>query len=173
MRSGLREMTAMAALALALTAAAPLAAQERKEDERDIITTDLGDRDRLAASAEAIKTLPIFWAKFDNPAPGTDGYFLKVALHYGRNGLEHFWATPLRRDGDKVTVRLANDPIYVKGVKNGQVMTVKLASVSDWTYSKDGKAYGHFTPRMLARKGTPEQRAEIEALLAPTPLEPT
>jgi hypothetical protein len=51
-------------------------------------------------------------------------------------------------------------------------ITVETSKSSDWTYTKGGKQYGGFTIRAMLSGANPEERREIEAALAPTPLEP-
>ena len=64
-------------------------------------------------------------------------------------------------------------PAYVADLKLGSEVRVLASDVSDSSYAHDGKLYGHFTTRALVSKASPAERAEMEAALSPTPLEPT
>jgi uncharacterized protein YegJ (DUF2314 family) len=124
------------------------------------------------ATSEAVASLPVFWKVFERqPLDATD-FLVKVSLPVGDGRVEHIWADVVRRAGDQVVVRLANDPVWLKDVQNGSELTVPAAQISDWSYSKQGKAFGHFTTRALMSRAAPAERAEAQAFLAPTSLEP-
>ncbi|CAN7176277.1 DUF2314 domain-containing protein [Phenylobacterium sp. LjRoot225] len=124
-----------------------------------------------AAKSEAIKALPVFWAKFDAKEPGASHYLVKVALHAKGGGDEVVWAEPLQHAQDDVVVRLANQPVYLAEPKLGDVIHVPPEDLVDWSYLKNGKLYGHFVTRSMMNRAKPEERALMEANLAPTPLE--
>jgi uncharacterized protein YegJ (DUF2314 family) len=124
------------------------------------------------ARAEAVRTLPTFWSKFYAKAPDTSDFALKVKLATddGR-GSEYIWAEPIRQTGDVVVVRLINEPVHVKALKYGSEVRSKVSDIWDWAYMKNERLYGHFTTRVLVKEASPQERAEFEALVAPTPLE--
>ena len=136
-----------------------------------LLLSDPDDSKIIAAKADAIWTLPIFWAKWSAKPPGYSDFALKVAFKVKDHGSEHIWARPLSRAGAELVVRLANDPAYLSGLKLGSVVKVVESDVSDWAYARDGKLYGHFTTRALLGAADPAERAELERVLAPTPLE--
>ena len=123
------------------------------------------------ATSEAVKALPIFWAKFDAKEPGVSHYLIKVALHAKGGGDEIVWAEPLQHSRDDVTVRVANQPVLLAEPKLGDVIHVPPEDLGDWSYLKNGKLYGHFVTRAMMNRAKPEERALMEANLAPTPLE--
>ena len=124
------------------------------------------------ATKKAVSTLGMFWAKFDTHAAGTSDYNVKLRL-IGQDGyVEYIWAEPLRHSTEEVVARLANDPVHLAGLKFGSEVRAPVGQIADWSYEKEGKLFGHFTTRALVKWATPEQRAEYEHLLAPTPLEP-
>ena len=133
----------------------------------------LQQHDPVVASAEqkAAETLPIFWAKFDGMADGVDHYLVKVALVAGGGGREMLWAVPLKHTADGVQVRLANEPAYLAGLKLGSVIEVSPNEIVDWSYQKGGKLYGNFVTRVTMDRAAPEERAQMQAVLAPEPLE--
>lgn len=123
-----------------------------------------------AAHAEAVKTLPVFWSKFYAKAPELSEFAIKVELPTPDGGSEAIWAEPIREAKDEVVVRLLNDGERLP-LKFGAEVRAPAAKIWDWTYTKDGKAYGHFTTRVLLKQATPDQRAQAEGMFSPTPLE--
>ncbi|MFZ5718276.1 MAG: DUF2314 domain-containing protein [Pseudomonadota bacterium] len=163
-------------LAVALSgapfAACSAPADPGKETAEDLINVRPDDAAVEKAKAEARGSLGLFWSKFDGREAGVSRFSVKVGLPVKDGGVEHLWATPLSRDAEIVVVRLANDPVYIEDLEYGQEIEVAPALISDWSYEKNGKLYGHFTTRALMRTATPEQRAQVQDLLSPTPLEP-
>jgi uncharacterized protein YegJ (DUF2314 family) len=137
-----------------------------------LIMSSPGDVAVNAATAEAKRTVSVFWTEFDRQTPGISNYAIKLSITAQDGFQEFIWAEPVRHGADEVVARLMNDPVHLTDLHFGSEVRVKPELVTDWTYEKDGKQYGHFTTRALASRATPEQRAEIEGVLAPTPLEP-
>jgi uncharacterized protein YegJ (DUF2314 family) len=170
----------MVSLSAGLAGCAPTEATAVQKEEAaasaandGLLLSDPDDAKIVAAKAEAIRTLPIFWAKWAAKPPGYSDFALKVAFRVKDHGSEHIWARPLRRTGGELVVRLANDPAYFVGLKMGSEVAVDESDVSDWAYARDGKLYGHFTTRALLDRAGPAERTELERVLAPTPLEPS
>jgi uncharacterized protein YegJ (DUF2314 family) len=124
-----------------------------------------------AARAEAMRTLPVFWGKFYARPPGTSDFALKVRMSTSAGGSEYIWGEPISRTKDVVVVRLMNVPADIPNVSLGSDVRALVSDIWDWAYFKGDKAYGHFTTRVLMADASPEQRAQTEALLAPTALE--
>jgi uncharacterized protein YegJ (DUF2314 family) len=160
-----------ALLGAPLTAACSAPKAPVKETAKDLVNVDPDDAAVEKAKAEARSTLGLFWAKFDARDPSVEGYSLKVGLPVKGGGQEHLWATPLSHDAETVVVRVANDPVYIKDLAYGDEIEVEPALISDWSYRKNGKLYGHFTTRAMMPTATPAQRAQVEGMLSPTPLE--
>lgn len=136
-----------------------------------MIYTD-GGAELDKARAEAVRTLPTFWTKFYAKTPDTSDFALKVKLATDDGkGSEYIWAEPIRQTGDIVVVRLVNEPVHVKSLKYGSEVRSNVSDIWDWSYFKGERAYGHFTTRVLMKEANPQERAEFEALAAPTPLE--
>nr|WP_249778231.1 DUF2314 domain-containing protein [Phenylobacterium glaciei] len=126
-----------------------------------------------AATAESLRSLPDFWAKFDAHEPTRTNFYVKVGLPTDHGGVEHVWVEVLSHSGAMIMGRLDNDPEDVRAMKAGAEFRVDPARISDWMYAKDEKFYGAFTTRAMAPRISAAQRKEAEALLAPTPLEPS
>lgn len=138
--------------------------------DEPIITKDEDGR-IAAAVAEARRTLPVFWAKFDAQALGYDRFFVKVDVDGDNGGLERFWIRGIRVAGATVTGELLNQPIQLAGLRRGSWIEIDESRISDWQYAKDGLAYGHFTTRVLEGRANSAQRSQNKEWLAPQPLE--
>ena len=170
----------MRALALAvaalLVACAPADAQqgsrsEAQREKEELLWARPDDAAVEAAKAEARKTLPVFWTHLSAADPADSNFLIKVGLPVKDGGAEHIWGSVVKRDGDDLVVRLANEPFYLPGLHLGSEVRTSISRVSDWSYDHGGRKYGHFTTRVLMRTATPEQREQLAAILAPTPLE--
>ena len=158
-------------LVAALSAAAPSMVACAPRDE--VLWTDKEDAVINAATAEALKSLPDFWAKYDAHEPTRTNFYVKVGTPTDHGGVEHMWTAVLSHSGDVIMGRLDNDPEDVRAMKAGVEFRVDPARISDWMYAKDKKFYGAFTTRAMAPRMSAALRKEAEALLAPTPLEPS
>ena len=98
----------------------------------------------------------------------------EYAARLGYDGVELMvWADPISHSATEVVATLANDPVHLEGVRHGSRVTVTPDTVVDWAYEKNGKLYGHYTTRALLGRMPAGDRAQVEPLLSPTPLEPT
>jgi uncharacterized protein YegJ (DUF2314 family) len=135
------------------------------------ILVDAADRDLEAAIDQARAKLPNFWRLFDNDSEVRDTGVLKVGFRQD-NQAEFMWVGSLKREGNRITGRLNNTPTLIDDVAEGQTVTVDPAEIIDWSYSRDGKAWGHFTTRVLMRRLTPAEAAEFDGYFSDTPVEP-
>lgn len=169
MLAGLRAAVAFGAIAMAVTTVAACAPRETSAD----IIEAKGNAAVEAAMVEAQTTLGGFWTKFDEKPAEISDYTIKVAIKTEGGGTEYLWSEPIGHSPTEVVARLENDPVYLPDLQYGSTVRVAPAQIVDWAYEKTGKLYGHFTTRALLPGMTPPQRAQVEPLLAPTPLEPT
>jgi uncharacterized protein YegJ (DUF2314 family) len=153
-----------------MAAAVALSACDRAS-ESTYMPTPEQDPAMDAAIAEARASLPVFWAKYDAAQDKSD-FLIKAGMKDRYGGREHIWIYLDGRAGESVNGRLANKPEYLDNLQLGSPVVVPVADLSDWAYGRDGKYYGMYTTRGLLARMTPAQRAESEAILAPTPLEP-
>lgn len=130
-----------------------------------IINVHESDPEMNAAIAKARGSLPRFWALFANPAKGETNFALKVKVT-DSHGVEHFWCTDLGREGTRIFGVINNDPNVVESVKIGQRIEIKPDDISDWLFMREGKMHGNFTVRPLFKSMTPEEVAQIKAMLA-------
>lgn len=133
---------------------------------------EAGDDPAVAESIkDAVRTLDVFWDKFDTRAAGADSFVVKLAMRAPDGYVEYVWADLIRHSDSEVVARLAVDPVHLKDLAFGSEVRVSPQLISDWGYEKGGKLYGHFTTRALISHMTPEQLAMVKDQLAPTPLE--
>ena len=137
--------------------------KSKHADKAVMVAND--DADMNAAIKRAHDTLGLFWKTHDNPKANQDGFALKVRIT-DENGPEHFWLLDIKRNGDKITGRIDNNPERVKNVKIGQTWTFTKEDVSDWMYRQDGKIHGGFSIRVLLKMAPPEQAKGIREMLA-------
>jgi uncharacterized protein YegJ (DUF2314 family) len=156
------------AVVAALVPAGASQAQDQAKDQ--VVMVEGADAEMNAAIAEARRTLPVFWRKFDEGK--AEAYSLKVGLPAAHGGLEHIWVDGIVRKGDVITAHISDDPRDLPNLTNGSEITVDPARISDWGYIVDGRRYGCFTTRVLIKRLPPDEMARYSAMLHPTALEP-
>lgn len=125
------------------------------------------DREMNHAIAEARKTLPDFIALYRS---GTgERHAVKVAIPYDGNAREHIWMDLTAIEGDVFVGRIANDPVYIDGLSNGDAYRAPSAMVSDWNYRSGGLMHGSYTTRVAMKKLSPDQLRRLDFKLAPLP----
>ena len=115
------------------------------EDRADVVQVRTTDAAMNAAIAEAQRTLPQFLALLADPPAGAGDFSFKYPLA----GWEHIWVEGIVRRGNRLTGRLANEPME-DGFRLGQRVKVPIKQVSDWAYrDARGVMQGHRTTRAL------------------------
>ncbi len=137
-----------AIVALSIAALPALCRPAPKDDGTVLIRTE--DDEMNAAMAKAGATLDGFLKIAAHPPAGASGFKLKVRIHDGQV-VEHMWVLPFRQTGQGFVGVLADEPEYVKNVKNGQRIDFTRADISDWGYELDGKQKGSFTVCVMFR----------------------
>jgi uncharacterized protein YegJ (DUF2314 family) len=124
-----------------------------------VIHVDENDREMQEAIELAKRTFPRFvdnWKSTKN-----QGYSLKFAVRTAKGGVEHIWFNPVTIDGDLIQAVCASDPEDVPGLKDGDRRELKKADISDWMIMLNGKCYGGYTIRVLAKRD-PSQKPPFE-----------
>ncbi|CAN7398327.1 DUF2314 domain-containing protein [Phenylobacterium sp. LjRoot164] len=165
-------LTTLVAIAASVGPVLSACARETaRSPEQEVIFSKEQDAALTAASAEARKSLPVFWAKFDAKPAGYGDYAVKAAFETRGGATENIWVNVIGRADGKVTGELANEPYDLGALKLGDQVDVDETAISDWQYSKGGKLYGHFTTRALTARANAAQRAQSAELFSPQPLE--
>lgn len=146
-------------------AAAP--AQTTQLAKERVISVLSEDKDMNAAIHKARESIGKFWKSYETPGAGETDHALKVAVA-GNGTTEHFWLTRIKRDGEKFSGVISNQPQSVKTVKIGQRFQFTADMVSDWTFKRHGKLVGNETMRVLLPR-MPEEQAVVYRQMYETP----
>ena len=95
-------------------------------------------------SALEICVLKVFFPKPDDPEIG-----------------EHIFVDEISIEGDQIRGVLADSPIYLWNVKEGQTVCFPVTRVTDWFLVGGGVPRGGFTLDLLAAKMDAEERDSI------------
>lgn len=144
----MRHLVSIAALII------PAAYAGERGDE--VVISKNGDTEMQVAREQAHATLESFLKIERERPPGTEGFKLKVRVADGA-WTEHFWVQPFKMVGTTFQGVLANEPKYVKTVKQGQVISFTRDDISDWGYVKNGRQVGSFTVCAMFKRMPKEQ----------------
>lgn len=99
---------------------------------------------------EARAQLPKFIAELKKP--GERQFFVKSPFPTDDDSLEHMWTYVVSYDNGVFSGELANEPVGIKSLHNGDKVTVKEADVDDWMIkSPDGKTAGRFSGKVFGK----------------------
>lgn len=124
-----------------------------------------------AAIAEARRSLPDFWKRFDTDPVVAETAKVKMAFDTPDGGEVHLWIRELRREGGAIVGILDNQPANLPGLAKGDTVTIVQARLSDWRYVRDGRMYGGFTTRVMVPRLPADQQAMYRQILSENPLE--
>ena len=155
-----------------LLLAAPAGAALAQDRPHTVTGARKGDVEIRAARDEARRTLPDFWRRLEADPQLRERASLKVEFVKGENS-EAMWVGQLRRGPDgRIMGVLNNKPVMVTNVKQGDAVTVDPDLIMDWTYHRGGRAWGHYTTRVLLKRMPAEQRAQYDGYFSDTAVEP-
>jgi uncharacterized protein YegJ (DUF2314 family) len=121
-----------------------------------------------AAVRKARATLPLFWQALAGPLSGDSDFVVKLEYRtHPVDSIECLWAIDVSRSGDMVTATIDNDPRDVPDLTAGERVTVPIARIADWMFTRDGLLQGAYTLRALLAYMPQEQADELRAVLAP------
>jgi uncharacterized protein YegJ (DUF2314 family) len=141
--------------------------KEAVPGKEKVISVLSEDKEMNAAIGKARGSLAAFWKSYDAPAANESDHALKVAISANGN-TEHFWLTRIKREGEKYSGLISNQPQSVKTVKMGQRYEFTADMVSDWTFKRNGKLVGNETMRVLLPR-MPEEQAAVYRQMYETP----
>jgi uncharacterized protein YegJ (DUF2314 family) len=144
-------MRIVAALALLIFLAPCTATEVVAAADDPTVLVSATDPEMNAAIAKARASLGTFWREYESPEPDVTGFSLKVKISDG-NMVEHFWLIDIKRDGDKLSGTINNDPEYVHTVKIGERYEFTDSDISDWMFTRRGKVVGNETARVLIKR---------------------
>ena len=129
----------------------------RKSSNAAVVGASGDDPEMLAATAEARRTWPEFVKAFAQKPVSSESFSAKFPFD-APDQKEFMWVEVLSIQGDTVVGRLGNDPVWVKDLKLGDEVTMKVSQLSDWMYLKDGEIVGGYTVKVLMDKQTREEK---------------
>lgn len=135
--------------------------------EDPVVNVSQSDPEMTQAINRAQQKLDLFIAFLKVPMPGQIYFSVKARFDHP-NGGEHMWLENITFDFEKeeFTGVLANEPIYVKNLKKGDVVHVSRRLISDWMIvEKSSEGYrllGGYTLRVLRDRMSPEERANFD-----------
>jgi uncharacterized protein YegJ (DUF2314 family) len=146
---------------------------KRSAEQGNVHGVPLADPAFDSAAREARRTLPIFLAKWRAKPAGYAAFRVKAAFRTDDGlGDEYLWFEPQTVSANgQMSGRLSNDTTRILKMKMGSSVQVEPRKIVDWMYVKDRRMFGQFTMRAQLDRATPQQRAQFEAVLSPTPLE--
>jgi len=139
----------------ALRAEDPLQALEQTW-EVPVVEVESDDPALLQAQATARQTWPQFLAAFE--AQKGSGFAVKVPLRAGED-VEFIWVSVEAIENDRIFGRLANQPIYLKNLEEGDRVQANVADLNDWVYlDPQENLVGGYTIKVLAERMKENQR---------------
>lgn len=154
-----RMFPALAFLA-AFAVAAPALSQTKPDDrpqnlgQPDPVTLfENTDETMNAAIAEANASLPLFLTHaFSADGLGLPSAMLKVAIPAAsQGGDEVIWVSGLSRIPTGFAGYLANAPVDLGDLREGDYVEFDASQISDWALrSPSGQLFGHYTTRVIA-----------------------
>lgn len=102
------------------------------------------------AKAEVKKKLTQVRTAFNKGLKPGENVFVKAPFDAGEKGKEWMWVKVISWKGEKIEGQLNNDPNFVKGLKAGQTVQVKMGDIFDYLYQyPDGSYDGNETSKYL------------------------
>lgn len=147
------------ATATMLVLAAPVVAEDQ------VIQFATSDAEMNAAIERARATLPQFWSRFATPAANEADFSLKLGIS-DDVGTEHFWCDDIEGDATEASCVIANTPVNVHVVEQGERVKVDPAIISDWLYYRDGRIVGGETIRVMIPHLDKKEAARMRAMMA-------
>lgn len=123
----------------------------RNSSNAAVVGASGDDPEMMAATAEARRTWPEFVKTFGKKPENSESFSAKFPFE-APDQKEFMWVEVISISGDTVVGRLGNDPVWVKDLKLGDEVKMKVSELSDWMYLKDGEIVGGYTVKVLMEK---------------------
>jgi len=112
------------------------------------------------AVTKARKTVGQFIGALQHPSPGESDFEVKKPF-LEKGNVEHIWLSDVTFVGGRLQGKVDNEPVKIRGLKPGQVVSVNPDEISDWVYIKNGKLVGGYTIRAHYNDLTPPEKQEF------------
>lgn len=138
------------------------------EDKQEVFFAKEDDKMSLAYK-RAQETFKYFWRElyweYRRVIPGHDLAIVKFAFEQIFQGeeeptVEHMWVRDINFDGETVTGVLANNPMQLTNVAEGDTVSCNVNKISDWMLAMSGETYGGFTIHVLRSDMSEEARQQ-------------
>lgn len=129
----------------------------------DVVLVAATDPEMEEAKEAGRASLPYFLARMSDPAEDETEFSVKFDLIDGDDA-EFIWAGELRREGQRLTGVLLNEPLNDQ-FRVGQRVSISVDDIIDWNYIKSGVAQGHHTTRVILTRISPDQAASVRERL--------
>jgi|GEM_PF-2167661 len=113
----------------------------------EVMLVDSDDERMAVAVAEARRRWPEFVAAFrqsDDP----DSCIAKGPFGDGHN-VEYMWISVTEITADTIQGKLLSSPFKVRGIKEGQLVTLPVEDLNDWAFISESGPVGMFTERII------------------------
>lgn len=122
------------------------------------------DAEMSAAIAHAVETKEAFLQALAAPKPNQRDFSVKrpYATGGGDTEREHIWISSLSYDGKLLHGTINDDPVNIPHLKLGDAASFSPSELTDWMYLEDGKVVGGYTIRVLRKRMSAEERAEMD-----------
>jgi len=173
MTAGLQKLGLLAAT-VASVASVSFAAENPippKSQPEPMIISPENDPDLIKAEQEARRTLPMFWQLLALHPEYSSAFSVKAGFDTDMGFVDYLWLVNLKRDGDKVTGVLDNEPDGLPNLHVGDTVRVDEARIIDWLLAVDDRQYGHFTTRVLLKRDA-KMAEQLKNILSSEPLPP-
>lgn len=140
---------------------------EHGDDGHPVYYTPAEDMAGAVGAARA--TFRYFWREMSwemrRIIPGNALSAVKLEFFDEPGGhVEHMWVAHPSFDGVELEGELINQPHQLRGVRQGQMVSLPLARLSDWIIGRGERAYGAFTVQELRKTmSAADRRAHDDA----------
>jgi uncharacterized protein YegJ (DUF2314 family) len=136
----------------------------QREGQPSYVQVSEEDPEMNRAILDAQKSLDKFITVIKAPTASQNRFAIKKSFKDGKK-VEFMWLASPSFDGKKFSGRLDNEPVNVKTVKKGQIVTATKDEIADWFYIDKGKLIGGYSVRLLHSRMTAAEQKEFEANL--------
>jgi uncharacterized protein YegJ (DUF2314 family) len=113
-----------------------------------VVSVDMEGPEMKAAIAEARRRWPEFLAAFQQNQDPESLFGVKARFTDGENE-EFMWLVLHSISGSTLTGQLANAPVALANVHEGDIVTVEIDDLHDWHYEINGEPQGGFTMKVM------------------------
>lgn len=135
-----------AEFAAALVSGNPL--QRLCPENLPVVRVDGDDPRMVAAVSEARQSFSQFERAFEDRDDDDQSFAVKAPVTFGDN-TEFIWITVTGIENGVIYGNLANEPVNLGRLKEGDRVRVKVAELNDWMFSRDDGFEGGFTVKVL------------------------